>query len=93
MSPYLVFRQIQCHMRSAIFDRAHDNITNSGGKRTGEYFSWFLAMFESQNQMRSDFILPKNPTNALCMLTRLYSRCYTPTCFSPLGPSAILRVY
>jgi hypothetical protein len=57
-------------------------------KRTVVYLSWCLAVFQSQSQMRSDFILRKIPTNTLCMLTPLYSHCYPHTCFSPLGPSS-----
>ena len=30
-------------------------------------------------------ILNKNPTNALYILTTLYSHCYSPTCFRPQG--------
>ena len=40
----------------------------------------------------SFIILRQNPTNALYMLTPLYSHYYTPTCFSPRG-GGILRDY
>jgi hypothetical protein len=50
-----------------------------------------FGSIKNHNQIRSGFILCKNPINALYMLTPLYSHCYTAACFSPQW--AILREY